>query len=113
MRGLLLAPTPQSIENLGDPCTGRKWPKHNGTRHFLLAKHKALGAARHTKKASVGRRILAHFQEARKYLPRMAIYIVWALSDPSPISLWHSPLARSLEDPSFEVYIKEAPKVQC
>lgn len=52
-----------------NPCTGRKWPKHNRTRHFLLVKHKAPGAARHTKKAWA-RGILAHFQEAKKCLPQ-------------------------------------------
>ena len=48
-----------------NPCTGRKWPKHNRTRHFLLVKHKALGAAWRTKKAWA-RGILAHFQEGKK-----------------------------------------------
>ena len=48
-----------------NPCTGRKWPKHNRTRHFLLVKHKALGAAWRTKKAWA-RGILAHFQEGEK-----------------------------------------------
>lgn len=48
-----------------NPCTGRKWPKHNRTRHFLLVKHKALGAAWRTKKAWA-RGILAHFQEEKK-----------------------------------------------